>query len=115
MTELTREQILNMPAGSEMDSLITTHIFCVDGFWHGIKPYSTNISAAWDVVEKLLQKYSVYIEGKDNEWFCDIEPLDEHVCLEFNTTAPTAPLAICHAALLAILELFWSTGETIGE
>lgn len=122
---LTREEIENMPAGREMDALVWMSLndqhpdlsMCrfVDGeyqpnsgypFGHISPPrYSTGISAAWEVVEKLhlmvrpsilsgnwvaMKFERVYLSGK---W----EGVGE-------ATADTAPLAICRAALLATLE-----------
>jgi len=118
---MTRDEILNMPAGRAMDSIIESAIFnnmCVaysgtvlyenwfydkagNGFQAPPKYYSTNISAAWEVVEKYKDKFeSMYYEfGK---WV---------VLWAFNSDdgaesikAETVPLAICRAALLAVME-----------
>ena len=64
------------------------------------KPYSTDIAAVWEVVEKLHQDYhDIQLENDCEEhtedvWFVQIMPI--------RAKAPTAPLAICRAALKAV-------------
>lgn len=62
-------------------------------------PYSTEISAAWEVVEKFpamqLFKYANGL-GWDCYWHAESGPLNVHA------QAETAPLAICLAALKAL-------------
>lgn len=114
---MTREEILKMEAGPEMDRLVAEKVmrFVFEDlpltdedkpeprtFWIGPPmPYSTNIKAAWMVVEKM----------HDSGWFFSITRYSN--CTdpwnaEFGSVlprvhAPTAPLAICRAALLAVL------------
>ena len=121
---MTREEILNMPAGREMDALIEENIFnrtlCANdvasyiktpnGYedlrWH--KNYSTNISAAWEVAEHLREelgtcKFFIVVDPKKgNNIRAIFDPIldDEH----FEASAETAPLAICRAALLAVMK-----------
>ena len=70
--------------------------------------YSTNISAAWQVVEKMREKgymYDLFDCYEDTEthgctFMIPVEPeIDEIVACEH---APTAPMAICLAALKAV-------------
>jgi hypothetical protein len=73
------------------------------------KHYSTEIDAAWEVVEKFYDSYSIVISRDDPptseemKWYCELyakgEPFVDH-----EVYAPIAPLAICRAALLAVLE-----------
>lgn len=149
MPDFTRDTILAMEAGPELDALVDkrlmadswdfqcpecgSHHFgtnasddsgsCHDEFGRGcrwcgpreackrIESYSTDIAAAWEVVEKLVKP------GHYNElsYHHDGENLDEPNLLAFMSmslrdsycvcaTAPTAPLAICRAALLTTLE-----------
>ncbi|WP_190945483.1 hypothetical protein [Paenibacillus sp. UASWS1643] len=44
-TALTREQVLAMEPGQELDELINLHFFKIDMVAH--VPYSTEISVAW--------------------------------------------------------------------
>jgi len=90
------EEINEMPAGREMDELIATKIFgwltarLTRGLWNPknhdsihyscdepdeVLPYSTDIAAAWQIIEK--------IGGEDK-------------------SAEKVALAICHAALKAV-------------
>ena len=78
--------------------------------WEQIEPYpySTDIAAAWDVVEmmrnKVIYKYpvcpNIIYHHTDGLWHCEYFSGD----WMRNATAPTAPLAICRAALLAVME-----------
>ena len=112
---MTREEILNMPAGREMDALIAENVFNV--FVHRlngsafsvsmlneIPHYSTDISAAWEVVEKLHKENDIFDvwHEKDTgfDWWCEVVNNGDG----WNVNAKTAPLAICRAALLAVME-----------
>lgn len=134
---MTRDEILNMPAGYEMNKLIAEHIF---GMWieenHGmaggfywvgngvqfgdmrvqnVPDYSTDISAAWEVYEKIISDcksnngepdffmLNAYQACPERGWY--IAKIWAHYdgdIVEFELTAPSAPLAICRAALLAV-------------
>jgi hypothetical protein len=112
---MTRDEILKLEAGREMDALIGEFIF---GFSkpfpvyepmkskHGdymvrpISEYSNDISAAWDVVEWLKDGYldfDLYYQPARGGWLCAFGP---H--LDKSPTSKTPALAICRAALLAV-------------
>lgn len=113
---MTRDEILTMEAGRELDALMwmALHgqepniLVCrhVDsdyqphaGYPSGhISPphYSTDIAAAWEVIEK-FPGASMRHTGKF--WFCDLWQDDYEY-----SQAETAPLAICRAALLVVME-----------
>lgn len=102
-----------MPAGSALDTLIAEKVMGVQP-GNSILPYSTNIAAAWTVVEVMIHKDGVYFgcphfkhkhqnlaslgypEGTEC-WYCVIntKKLNKVVLC-----ADTAPLAICRTALL---------------
>ena len=112
-----------MPAGREMDALIRQYVFgqtpprkngeltrsWVDGYLCEDTFYSTDIAAAWEVVEKLKMAI-VPLESPDgwashdNQSFDIIHGYYERPVVDW-ASATTAPLAICRAALLAIIEL----------
>jgi len=130
---MSRDEILNMPAGREMDKWIAIHImklddiplygapcpYCGSEMWHGkersrcsscnewryspYKQYSDDIAAAWEVVEKLKLHIGPTSNEKQESWYAS----NRH---NFNdpdliiVIADTAPLAICRAALLAVME-----------
>jgi hypothetical protein len=117
---MTRKEILNMPMGREMDALIAEKIFGYNRVYYNEKivanlyptgagcfvegeahEYSTDISAAWEVVEKLHELgyfLGLYRDGfKKCIWEIDIGA-------DIELTDNTAPLAICRAALLAVME-----------
>ncbi len=75
-----------------------------------VPKYSTDIAAAWQVVEKLKERAQVHLlggpddEGGCEEWTCGImsfgyRPFQDQ---KWNGRAETAPLAICRAALATL-------------
>jgi hypothetical protein len=132
---MKRNEILKMPAGREMDVLIAEKVmkykpgtFGVDApvkSQHGdwiVRPvpfYSTDIAAAWEVVNKihtmvdghsgLLDDDQNYLTLVGGDWaatfgvvFDDDEWYDHLGEWPLAAKAETAPLAICRAALLVI-------------
>ncbi len=128
---MTRDEILNMKAGREMDVLVAKKVFgwklvknkgeAGGSFWTGhggvfgdmhksqTPEYSTDIFASWEVIQKMHEmKYRYALRGHfrgsdlhiaefdDQDW-ADSNPL-------YNAIADTTPLAICRAALLAVMK-----------
>ena len=119
---MTRDEILNMPAGREMDAILMEKLFEYSwdssfkgGAWRHadgscylqqlLPRFSTDIAAAWEVVEKLCDETGcdiVKVCKRDPEllrgdWSCNFGR-------GFEAFGETAPLAICRAALLAVME-----------
>jgi hypothetical protein len=77
--------------------------------WQQIPLYSTDIAAAWQVVEKMQSVTpggDIHIECLDGEWEVStchgaFTPLGADGWRDFSA-ADTAPLAICRAALKAV-------------
>lgn len=118
---MMKDEILNMPAGREIEALIAVEIFGWQWLpWSGnteqkvlvqypeqaesmdwwgkdvmdlVPGYSTDIAAAWDVVYKL---HNVAINRHHVFWFCSFKGNE-------SAQGETAPLAICRAALLAVV------------
>ncbi|WFB57488.1 hypothetical protein [Paenibacillus sp. BR1-192] len=106
---MKREEILAMKPGEELDEIVSREIFGVEMIAH--VPYSSDISAAWEVVEKLRESH-LYTDIRTcadfYEVWVQIPPFqEEHVQTE-TIAHPRLPYAICKAALLAVLE----EGET---
>jgi len=114
--KMSKEEILKMPAGREMDALVAEHIFKTPFQKPGHGPcctcqtcgwsfddcqcgYSESRDMAWEILEKfayyelkkLFLRYNVYIENNDN-------------IRSGHSQENTAPLAICKAALLAQIQ-----------
>ena len=135
---MTRDEILAMPAGIEMDVLIATKVMgwkrYVNTAWSSFAQQrdgaeqvtwvegdlntfrasddwspSTDISAAWEVVYKLHPDHSIQIDFDDPEtveeikWYCGLYTKGEPF-RDYEARADTAPLAICRAALLTVIE-----------
>lgn len=99
-----------LEAGPKLDALVAEHVmgsaFVQTKLY--LPPYSTDIAAVWEVVEKMgyrpfdlltsLVASGPVVEGKIPcrwEWFCYFDDGARAI------QAETAPLAICRAALLA--------------
>jgi len=101
---MTRDDILNMPAGREMNRLVmewVTELTVDDNFY--IPAYSTDIAAAWEVVAKMgnvNELHDVELRTSIRGWICSIFNSFDN----FEVNAETAPLAICRAALLAVMD-----------
>lgn len=128
---MTKDKILAMPAGREMDRFIAEKVmgcrvlistdgqlYCRCGMtcnyphapddrdsqlYGDLYEFSTDIAAAWEVVEKLRERFAqVAIDVCGDLWrarlYLDSDTLAE---LFADATEDTAPLAICRAALLA--------------
>lgn len=91
-----RNEIFNMPAGAQMDALVFQYIFSHAAIALNIptRNYSTDIADAWRVAEKLCATVGkqpvsgLWLAYIDSNW----------------AEAETAPLAICRAALIAVME-----------
>lgn len=112
----------HMEAGLKMDKEVDRKIFgikvrtvSIDG---RVPPYSTDISAAWQVVEHFRKKqYTVLLNGQEwydgGSWDCtiyDVANIEKGCAVARNDydeikngwDDPSAPLAICRAALEAV-------------
>lgn len=125
---MDREMILKMEPGRELDALVAEKVmgytierftFRCDGMseetmiWlqaenkYNQVSFSTDISAAWEVVEKMKQnEWSVTIQAYGNE---PNEVTEYEVTFGFLNEKPaaavkSAPEAICKAALIAVLD-----------
>jgi hypothetical protein len=94
---MTRDEILNMPAGREMDVTVGYHVMDLVAPPEIYPEYSTDIAAAWGVVEG---QEEFYFEFKNGKYFAMIADN-----FETSNEADAAPLAICRAALLAVMPL----------
>lgn len=124
---MTRDEILAMPAGRELDTLVAENVmgetkpiyahepghllaikhgswYCLPEFDKGdecewrAQSFSSDISAAWEVVEKLKEfKPIINYDPFHKKWFVRFNGGEFH-------SAEVAPLAICRASLLAVLE-----------
>lgn len=111
-------KIDDMPAGRELDALVAEKVMddpvdrqIVDQ--HGFEiilrrsrlvlpRYSTDISAAWKIVEHLRSR-NMFVElsemGINKDWSCSFDGEDGKTV---HAEGDTAPMAICMAALLAV-------------
>lgn len=107
-TDMTYDEINNMPAGLYMDGLIAQHVTKLSYILYDgtdkdaedlIPHYSTDIAAAWEVVSHLESDFAIDLGNNRNGWTVKI--FSRKVAAIFNSNADTAQLAICRAALLA--------------
>ncbi|MHB9144683.1 MAG: BC1872 family protein [Symbiobacteriia bacterium] len=115
MPELTRETILAMKPGRELDALVVLKVFgresrvsdgeryfCGKGLPPKVPNYSTDIADAWGLVRHSNATFLEKWTGQNGPvWVCRISP-------ELSRTvrdAESAPEAICKAALIAVADL----------
>lgn len=103
----------DLPAGMELDALIAEKVIGMHSAevadWirlkehnYGIPHYSTDIAAAWEVVDNLIErKFRVSVLRDFSEWAVCIW-LPNAVRWTDAIEADTAPHAICLAALNAV-------------
>lgn len=105
---LTREDILDMPAGRKLDWEVAQimgiglEVFA-SAYEAGNYNYSTDISAAWEVVEKLKIEI-IPQEGAPISHTYLTRILQEPFKRDVEIFAATAPEAISKAALIALME-----------
>ena len=97
---MTKEEILAMEPGKTLDCIILIEVFdkAVTRM-EDVLDFSTDISAAWQVVERMKEEYNDfildYVAGyKGGQWSASVDKF--HAPL-----AKTAEEAICKAALIA--------------
>ena len=116
---MTKDEILAMNAGRELNIRVAKHVMergfahdetfgdmekDSDGVYSYLQPYSEDISAAWQVMEK-LKSYQPRVEFNiySQKWEAAFSARDADFSYP-TVSADTAPEAICKAALLALLE-----------
>jgi hypothetical protein len=114
---MNRDEILSLEAGRELDALVAQYVKCEDlriyecphRRWPiliycecpTLPHYSTDIAAAWEVVEKMHEQHGVDVNGLSSSGFaCTIYGAAGHWRAYDEVSAP---LAICRAALNAML------------
>ena len=118
-TNMTKEEVLAMEAGYDLDGLVAEKIAGLERDEEGkllfkmgqrrrlCLPYSQYIATTWELVKWLIEEHPqarFRLENTEDVWHCGwyYQPqgpdLDTFVC------AKTAPEAICKAILLAKLE-----------
>lgn len=133
MSKMTRDEILSMPAGCEMDALIADKVMGwervgIDGWktQYGLRTIeltsygsfhpSTDVAAAWEVVERIREKQTeIRIRGMEwydgGGWIVEIMDILSKKVQYKSYVEVTGPkrgipnvcLAICRAGLLAVL------------
>ncbi|MCI3922455.1 hypothetical protein MO973_19670 [Paenibacillus sp. TRM 82003] len=120
---MTRDEVLAMEPGRELDALVARKVMgwmqawspsgkCEawfeqqdDGSMRGIHDLGWNpsksISATWEVAEKFETIDVKRFVTDKGLWFCGITENNKW----YRSFAPTAPEAICKAALLAVMDL----------
>lgn len=70
-----------------------------------LEPYSTDMNAAWEVVEKINDPWWIHLEVTGQSWyacnFWNYKTGEQSETVHFQT----APEAICKASLLAVMEV----------
>ena len=128
---MTKDEVLNVEAGREMDALVAERVMGwsrsrwapidsllppkddkkrIEGHTYYVPLFSTDIAAAWEVVEEMNKTYhwrisSPFIPGEP--YFAGLTPhgvTGWNGCPDYEMPGDIVSLAICRAALLAKLE-----------
>ena len=120
---MSKVDILNMPEGREMDALIAEYVMGYDDKFEmkRIPWFSVDIAAAWMVVEKICiptpedcwtgPKLQINYDNPGYEVIFDYLDSLDGIMKNYNGAQSTVgkgnavPLAICRAALLAVMEV----------
>ena len=105
-------KIRNMEPGPELDILVAEKVLGLikddvdrNLFKAAPRRYSTDISAAWELVEKMLERggceIGCYADKSGGKWF-EVNVITMNG--EVTVTAHTVSEAICKAALLAVMD-----------
>lgn len=126
---MSETEIMTLPAGRELDAQIAHRVFGFDAaliqmardglldaqpgdarlgyrldevFQPDPPCYSADIAAAWELVRVVIERWGeIELNGVPDGWTCFIGgDLDTRA-----ENCPTAPLAICRAALLAVSQV----------
>ena len=106
---MAKEEILAMKAGLDLNLLVCKVVFGNKTFG-SVRPYSTDISAAWQVVERMIAQTSDFDIGSTiggsnlDKFFCKFYDVAENrylITATYTVTGRTIPEVICKAALLA--------------
>lgn len=89
---MNADEIRTKPAGKELDQEIRRMIGPRSGWFPVYWSPSTNIGAAWEVVDEMGDRFDSLSLTLSGKWRVTIGPVE--------ALAETAPLAICRAALL---------------
>lgn len=125
---MTRDDILRMEAGPELDALVAEKVMgwkvkWHDGYWTMAIPKAECVSYGWNwrpsediaAADEVAEKIGI-VAGKSEErqpgqYFAVVSSLDDSVEYwwdkrygHYYAYTPTKPLAICRAALLAVME-----------
>jgi len=120
---MTRDEIIKMPAGKELDALIAEKVLGYQKLSFPAMPkyqrpsengiqalydlpdYSTKIHAAWEVLEKMESLGFAWELATDlNSVWCEFANVHDHTKYINANGNSSAPFAICRAALLAIAD-----------
>jgi hypothetical protein len=103
VVKLTKNEIMNMPAGRELDRVIaeTGFGYEVQDCSNDILNYSTDMNDAMELARYFIRQGKFVLNYLKNEskgigWHCNINDHHVHGC-------KTPTLAICRAALLATI------------
>ncbi|GAH60699.1 unnamed protein product [marine sediment metagenome] len=106
---MTKEEILAMGAGVEMDTAVHQEVMCrkEPSLIHPLPEYSEDISATWQILKRLREEYwCIEVRIADGCWVIMELLRTPPIKVEVNAGTPfeKLPEAICKAALLAKLE-----------
>lgn len=96
---MTKEEILALQPGREMDEIVLKEIMGGDPSSGNIPAYSTDIAAACDILQKF--EWVNLLRGQVGLWTCTLRKYRGTDFQEVQSLSRQAPEAICKVALMA--------------
>lgn len=99
---MNKQEIIALKPGEKMNQMVVDRIFSIsiENADDNIKDYSYDISAAWSIVDFMVERSFEYTLSYSGEkYMCSFDNLNTH--RRYIIHAQTATEAICKAALLA--------------
>lgn len=117
---MTREENVEMEAGRELDKAVAIHVMGCKCYYPAVlgantslpgstklvslPEYSSDISAAWEVVEKLREKkLFVYVETYIGSYYARVKTAGQPREVGYSLECENVAEAICKASLMAVV------------
>lgn len=99
---MNKQEIIALKPGEKMNLMVASKVFNIptENAGDKIKDYSCDISAAWSIVDLMMERGFQYtLSYSDDKHMCSFDNLTTHRRYIIHAQSPTE--AICKAALLA--------------
>ena len=96
---MTKEEILALEPGREMDKIVMKEVMGEEPISGDIPEYSIDLRAAWKILDKF--EWASLLKGQVGLWTCTLRIYRGTNFQEYQSLSRQAPEAICKVALMA--------------